>query len=227
MEWTIFLWLLGILLAIVILLVQRRHNSEHEDISLLESTTALYRGTAAERDLVLKLLKGGMSSSMIFHDLYLRKRNGGYSQIDLVAVTTVGIIVFEVKDYSGWIFGKGYQPYWTQVLAHGKEKYRFYNPVMQNNGHIEALRQRLNIFVNIPFYSVIVFYGNCVLRNVSAIPTGTFLVKSWEVNRIIEHILENNTPLVYPNKTDIMGILYDAVKNGDRSDIRAEHIRPA
>ena len=44
--------------------------------------------------------------NVIFHDLYVEKHKGHFSQIDLVVVTEVGIIVFEVKDYSGWIFGK-------------------------------------------------------------------------------------------------------------------------
>jgi len=36
--------------------------------------------------------------------LYIRKHNGDFAQIDLVVATKVGIIVFEVKDYRGWIF---------------------------------------------------------------------------------------------------------------------------
>lgn len=58
------------------------------------------------------------------------------SQIDVVVATNVGIIVFEVKDYSGWIYGNGNQQKWTQVLSHGREKYRFYNPILQNRSHI-------------------------------------------------------------------------------------------
>jgi hypothetical protein len=56
-----------------------------------------------------------------------------------------------IKDYSGWIFGKGNQTKWTQVLAYGREKYCFYNPIMQNNGHISALRKQLKQFEQIPF----------------------------------------------------------------------------
>ena len=106
------------------------------DRKLLKTATKPNRGTWSERDLVLKLLKYGIPAEAIFHDLYLPKYNATFSQIDLVVVTEVGIIVFEVKDYSGWIFGNGRYSQWTQVLAYGKEKYRFYNPIMQNNKHI-------------------------------------------------------------------------------------------
>ena len=86
------------------------------------------RGTWSERDLVLTLLKHGIPAEMIFYDLYLQKYDGNFSQIDLVVIADVGIIVFEVKDYSGWIYGTGYEQRWTKVLAYDKEKYRFYNP---------------------------------------------------------------------------------------------------
>jgi hypothetical protein len=102
------------------------------DKKLLETVTKLSRGTSTERNLVLRLLKHGIPAQTIFHDLYVKKYNGGFSQIDLVVATKVGIIVFEVKDFSGWILGKGYQTQWTKVLAYGKRKYRFYNPIMQN-----------------------------------------------------------------------------------------------
>lgn len=77
------------------------------------------RGTRAERNLVSILKSSGIPEQTIFHDLYVKKYNGNFSQIDLVVATTAGIIVFEVKDYSGWIFGTGYQSQWTQVLAYG------------------------------------------------------------------------------------------------------------
>ncbi|MCL1867421.1 MAG: NERD domain-containing protein, partial [Paludibacter sp.] len=90
-----------------------------KDKNLLETVTKSYRGTKSEKRLVLRLLKYGIPAEDIFHDLYLEKSNNNYSQIDLVIITNVGIIVFEVKDYSGWLFGKGNQDKWTQVLAYG------------------------------------------------------------------------------------------------------------
>lgn len=127
--------------------------------------------------------------------MYLKKDNGDFSQIDLVVITDVGIIVFEVKDYSGWIFGSGNQSQWTKVLAYGKQKYRFYNPIMQNNRHMENLRKQLNQYENVPFYSVVVFYGNCVLKDVNFIPNGTFLVKSHRVLEVMRTIIKNNALL--------------------------------
>ncbi len=216
------LWLVFgfIILAISLILWKRC-----KDITLLKTVTDLHRGTRSERKLVLKLLKHGIPASTIFHDLYVQKTNGNYSQVDIVVATKVGIIVFEVKDYSGWIFGKGYQTHWTQVLAYGKEKYRFYNPVMQNNGHIEVLKQKLKNFADVPFYSVIVFYGNCVLKNVSYIPDEVSYGGPESVPKIINMILANGTPATYASKIKVVNVLREAVLNGEDDEIRAQHIR--
>ena len=77
--------------------------------------------------LILKLLKSGVHHKTIFHDLIIKKQNHKFSQVDIVLATTQGIVVIEVKDYSGWIFGNGHQNNWTQVMAYGKKKYRFYS----------------------------------------------------------------------------------------------------
>ena len=76
------------------------------------------RGTNSELLLILQLLKNGFPSVTIYHDLFIKKTNNEFSQIDLVLATTEGIIVFEVKDYSGWIYGSNNNTNWTQVLSY-------------------------------------------------------------------------------------------------------------
>ena len=135
-----------------------KSNRRKKDLELISSVTSLNRGTISELLLILQLLKKGFPSVTIYHDLIIKKDNGGFSQIDLVLVTSEGIIVFEVKDYSGWIFGSGNNTNWTQVLSYGKKKYKCYNPIKQNNNHISELKKTLKQFENIPF-----FLCNCIL----------------------------------------------------------------
>ena len=104
------------LIVILILAIVVIVRIEIQNNRLLKTVTSLNRGTGTERDLVLTLLKSGIPKETIFHDLYLRKSNGKYCQVDVVVATTVGIFVFEVKRYGGWLFGTGYQKQWTQVL---------------------------------------------------------------------------------------------------------------
>lgn len=193
------------------------------DKKLLETVTESNRGIKTERDLVLKLLKFGMPAHVIFHDLYVEKRKGEFSQIDLVAVTDVGVIVFEVKDYSGWLFGSGSQPQWTQVLAYGRQKYRFYNPIMQNDKHVAELRKQLTQFGNLPLYSVVVFYGNCVLKEINFVPSGTFLVKSERVLEVVKLILRENEPVHYTNVIELFRVLKEAVTNGGIIENQVRH----
>jgi len=190
---------------------------------LLETVTKSNRGTRSERKLVLKLLKYGIPSQTIFHDLYVEKRKRRYAQIDLVVPTSVGVLVFEVKDYSGWIYGND-SPRWTQVLAYGREKHRFYNPIMQNSKHIIDLKKKLSQFENIPFFSIIVFYGDCVIKDFGHVPYRTFIIKPRSLNKLISDILKNSDPAQYTNKREVVNVLKEAVRNGDSPEIRNLHI---
>ena len=194
-----------------------------ENKELLGTVTQSDRGTNSERNLVLRLLRYGIPAQTIFHDLYVKKRNGGFSQIDLAVATTAGIIVFEVKDYSGWIYGTGYKPQWTQVLAYGQQKYRFYNPIIQNNKHIEDLRKQRKQFENIPFYSIIVFYGDCELRDISFVPDGTFVVREERVLEVLR-IIQAKEPAPYTDKHEVLRVLREAVENGANREIENKHI---
>lgn len=200
-------------------------NKWRKNMALLRTVTSVNRGTWSERKLILKLLKHEIPAITIYHDLYVERCRGQYSQIDAVVVTRVGIIVFEVKDYSGWIFGNGYQNYWTQVLAYGKEKHKFYNPILQNKGHIQTLKKKLSDVGDVPFYSVVVFYGECTLMNVRDIPSYTYVGYADSVMPIIERILENNPPANYKDKWGVINVLREAAANGENWDIVNRHIQ--
>lgn len=122
-----------------------------------------------------------MQRITIYHDLYIPFGSDRFSQIDIVVLTKVGIIVVEDKEYSGWIFGNGRHTNWTQVLAYGKEKHHFYNPILQNQGHIKALKMNLAGIADVPYYSVITFSGKCTLRTIDSIPQQTYVSYSCNV----------------------------------------------
>jgi hypothetical protein len=196
-----------------------------KDKKLLESVTKSHRGTKTERKLVLKLLKAGFPAQTLFHDLYITKNNGTYSQVDLVLATKVGLIVFEVKNYSGWIFGNGNQKKWTQVLAFGRQKYYFYNPVLQNKTHIEIIKSTHSDLQEIPCFSVLVFYGNCEFRNVGFIPNDTFVTKSHRVLDIVNKIIEENKIAYYKSKREVVAVLKAAVENGNDEIVVKKHVQ--
>jgi hypothetical protein len=213
-----------ILIAVVIvgLLFLLSQNQENQE--LISSVTELDRGNESERDLVLSLRKLDIHPDAIFHDLYVKKRNGTYAQIDLVLATSVGLIVFEVKEYSGWLFGSGNSTYWTQVLAYGKQKFRLYNPIRQNQRHIEELRKCSLQFSKMPMFSVVLFYGDCVFKKIHLIPQDVFIIKPHEIKRTIEYISSNNPLANYTNKREILQILKQSTINGGDDEIQQAHI---
>ncbi len=128
-----------------------------------------------------------------------------------------------MKNYGGWIFGNGNYREWTQVLAHGKEKYKFYNPIKQNNTHISELSKQLRTVKN--FYSVIVFYGDCEFKKLECIPKNIYLIKNYEISSVIREIINNNEKTIYPNETQIRELLQTYVENGKDEKIQTQHIK--
>jgi hypothetical protein len=200
-------------------------NEKFKNRKLLKTVTNENRGTETERDLVLKLLKFGIPSNAVFHDLYIRKINGNYSQVDLVVVSKSCILVFEVKSYSGWIFGSVNNSYWTQVLAYGSKKFSLYNPIRQNNRHVLDLKNHLNLYQDLPFFSIIVFYGNCEFKSSNTLPDKTYLIKSGDIFKLLKSFKENNLLDFYECGNRITEKLTKAVINGDNENIRIEHIK--
>ncbi|MFR5875492.1 MAG: nuclease-related domain-containing protein [Eubacterium sp.] len=101
-------------------------------------------------------------------NVYLPKDNGETTEIDVMLIAPKGIIVFESKNYSGWIFGNEKYKNWTQILPQGKGKSRkehFFNPVMQNNLHIKWLKNVIG--EDYPIHSIIAFSERCTLKDIT------------------------------------------------------------
>ena len=93
-------------------------------------------------------------------NVYIPKNDGTTTEIDLLMINKTGIYVFESKNYSGWIFGDEKSKNWTQTLKGGK-KNKFFNPILQNRAHINALKKLVKDVDSNNFYSYIVFSDRC------------------------------------------------------------------
>lgn len=221
MPFASIIFTLCLITGIVYLVYLKRKERE-----LIEQVTPITRGEWSERRVVLRLLKMGINPKAIFHDLYIQKPNGEYTQVDVAVATKAGIIVFEVKDYSGWIFGNEHQKYWTQLLAYGKEKHRFYNPVMQNSGHIQAIRECLQQNPDTPIYSVIVFFGSSEFKDVTCNANNTFIIYPRSIQQVVSEILMQPNAN-FGNKYEIMNLFTKAVQNGNNPMIVSSQINSA
>lgn len=90
-----------------------------------------------------------------FHDIYIPKSNGSYTQVDHIVTSPYGIFVIETKHYQGWIFGEELKVNWTQVIYNKKSK--MYNPIRQNYGHVQALKSFLNVSDDELYKSIVAF----------------------------------------------------------------------
>ena len=130
--------------------------------------THLNKGKKGEY-LIFKNLHPLEGKKRFLFNLYIPKRNGDTTEIDVVLLHESGIHIFEPKNYSGWIFGSEANRYWTQVLPLGRrrsQKNRFFNPILQNKTHVKWLLSYLSDS-GLHAYSYAVFSNRCTFKDIT------------------------------------------------------------
>ena len=128
-------------------------------------------------------------------NVYIPKSETETTEIDVMYITARGIFVLESKNYSGWIFGRENDSYWTATLPAGMGrsiKNKFYNPLKQNENHIRYLREYLKqYFPNKDFkiFSIIVFSDRCELKSIPE-TSNHFIIQRSELFKTVKDILE-------------------------------------
>jgi hypothetical protein len=94
-------------------------------------------------------------------DLFIKnsKSSTGYSQIDHVIITPYGLFVIETKNYQGIIYGGRERKVW---LINGK--FKMMNPLLQNHGHIQALKNFIDVKYHQFFISIVSFTKRCTFK---------------------------------------------------------------
>lgn len=181
--WPYILLLIGLSLFLNMLKPKRSRKKKRNTVTYSSFETGKAKPAKAESpkskaDPLKSRIKGIVGESSVFiileslpseykpmHNVMLETARGT-SQIDHVVVSPYGVFAIETKNYKGWIYGKEDDYYWTQVLSGNKN--RFYSPIKQNEGHINALKR---IIGDVPCHSIVVFSGNCELKSK---PQGVF-----------------------------------------------------
>ena len=165
----------------------------------------------------------------VLRNIYVPREDGTTSEIDLLYITTKGILVIESKNYSGYIFGSGNSKNWTSSLYAGKnwlgmkqtEKHQFYNPIWQNKTHIKYLQKYLNFFV--PMYSIIVFSERCELKSVSYSDPDTYVCKRNSLGQIVSGIWNANPDYISEDDVNRIRDLLLPLTNSDEAT-KAMHV---
>jgi hypothetical protein len=111
----------------------------------------------------------------LLFNVYVTKPDGTTTEVDVIMLHTSGIYVIESKNYRGWIFGSEGDRQWTQSFPNGRKE-RFYNPVMQNEGHIKALMELLSKPRN-SFHSVVVFGNDATLKKINLTSSNSVVLR--------------------------------------------------
>ena len=114
----------------------------------------------------------------ILRNVYIPKRNGEFSEIDVLLLHETGVYVFESKNLSGSIYGDADKPHWLRYRKNGEKDF-IPNPIKQNEAHINYLRDFLKQDkYKFRVFSIIVFGLNAKLN---AIPKDTSLTTTHEI----------------------------------------------
>ncbi|WP_162146843.1 nuclease-related domain-containing protein [Acholeplasma granularum] len=98
--------------------------------------TYFNKGNYGEFKLYKKIIKT-FGTNYFFTNLYLDNINTEHTEVDVVVISKHDIYVFEMKNYSGYIYGSKNDQYWTQVLNRFL-KHKLYNPFRQNYAHLKS-----------------------------------------------------------------------------------------
>lgn len=107
------------------------------------------------------------SGYVTINDLMI-ETNIGTNQIDHIVVCPKGIFIIETKNYTGDIYGREDEKFWIQHLTQSDIKNKFYNPIWQNNGHISAVKYKLNGIVSCDIISIVCFDERCTLKKIKS-----------------------------------------------------------
>ncbi len=171
---------MGIFILIVIILViviiyklslqeeesykERLENSTYTKFNNIRVSDLLNDKGILGEFLVFEILEN-MEFKHLLSSVYIPKKNNELTEIDVILVSKKGIFIFEVKNYTGSIIGNEEDKNWIQKL-NASTKHEFYNPILQNEGHINALNFYLKDIKNKKYYSYIVFGNDVKMKNI-------------------------------------------------------------
>ncbi|NHN34860.1 nuclease-related domain-containing protein [Paenibacillus agricola] len=161
-------------------------------------------------------------------DLMVRnsKSRTGFSQIDHVVISPFGLFVIETKNYNGEIKGLRDDTYWTV-----NNRFKMYNPLKQNYGHIKALESTIKGNPDLIFVSMISFTMRCrfsidpSLRNIES---NELIVYDVELSEFISRKILRMKAVLKKSilqDSDVMN-LFNMIKKANITDpaLRAEHV---
>lgn len=167
----------------------------------------------------------------VFHDWFLLRdvlipTKFGTTQIDYLIVTNRCIFVVELKSFHGLIVGCGNSKNWKHYYKN--VEYDYYNPIFQNQQHINHLRYFLkDIPFSLHYHSMIFMLGidNAKLDMKPPYPPDTSVVNNYTAfMRLIQFVCEKKKMNLTMEETKL---LFDYIRLHQihGQDARDEHMK--
>lgn len=123
-------------------------------LGLILRPASLAAWRVARRALAHKRLTGILNSGgvEVLHDVILPSACDGLTRIDHIVLMAGGVVCVQANSQSGTIFGAPDDPQWSWI--DGARRRQFLNPVIQNEGHVKAIRKAVP---GLPVASAVVF----------------------------------------------------------------------
>lgn len=154
------LQIIGLITIIVGLVIYKLYT-----LGIIGNAKSKKIGTLGE-DRIAEMLSQ-IPNSKVYRNLYILRKSGKSTEIDLVLLTQHQIYVIESKNYNGMIFGTSGQQNWVVKYINGKT-FKFYSPELQNQGHINALKNLIGLDDSL-ITSIIVFGYGSNISNVAGV----------------------------------------------------------
>jgi len=114
-----------------------RVMAREEALGHVRRVRAELKGRKGEAAVAEVLARAGLPA---LHDVVLRDGRG-LTQVDHLVRLPGGIVVLETKAIAGVVTGGVRERHWVQHLRDGAVRTSFLNPLVQNHGHIRAVRE--------------------------------------------------------------------------------------
>lgn len=213
---------------------EKQKKEEYENGEYFKITHTQYNqrfedlGKTGEYLIYEQLKHREATGAKFLFNVYVPKKNGNTSEIDAIMIDQHGIFVFESKNYSGWIFGDENSKQWCQCLRSGRydsQKEYFYNPIMQNSGHIKSLRSYFAQYKiskeKIPMHNVVVFSDRCDLKG--DLSSNQCVTYRCRVDKKVNEICASNSVCLNEEQIEwIYQKLYPFTQVSD--DVKTQHI---
>ncbi|MBE3128974.1 MAG: NERD domain-containing protein [Actinobacteria bacterium] len=135
-------------------------------------------GWAAEKKVTRIISKLNPDKYKVINNIML-ETEGNTTQIDHLIISEYGIFVIETKNYYGWIKGNDYGDWFLTIYRY---KRKIINPIRQNYGHVQVLKNLLKDYPNISYYPIVVF----TKRSIFKVNTRTDVVYNTDLLTTIE-----------------------------------------